>query len=259
MIYDCFTFFNELDILEMRLEELYPVVDRFVIVEGSQTFQGADKPDYAWENLHRFENYADKMIFAHCDYSCMPPANSAWDREYGQRNHIGNLLHQMDLSDDDIILLSDADEIPRRSVVESLDPQPVQSIALQAYYYGLNTKADHQHTIRAARWDYAKIMTMQQLRTLDPPPNIVYDGGWHFSYLGDAEHIANKFRAFAHAELNRPDTTDPAILQARMEARGDLWGDGHTYETVEIDDTWPEAVKNNREYWSKYEWQKTSD
>lgn len=254
MIYDCFTFYNELDILEMRLEELYPVVDRFVIVEGSHTFQGQPKEALTWHILdsERFDKYRDKLGGQIVDLS--GSFASPWEREYYQRNAIKGVLEVLKPDDEDIILLSDADEIPRRSVVESLDPQPVQSMALDAYYYGLNVSGGHQHTNRAARWGWAKNMTMQELRTLDPPPNIVYDGGWHFSYLGDAEHIANKFKAFAHSELNRPDTTNPETLLERMRNHQDLWGDGHHYEVVPIDNSWPEAVKNNREYWSKYEW-----
>lgn len=253
-IYDCFIFYNEMDILEMRLEELYPVVDQFVIVEGTHTFQGEPHEPASWEILtsERFRKYKPKLgglIVRNGEGNLSP-----WDREYLQRNAIKNVLEVIGPEDDDIILLSDADEIPRRSVVAALDPQPVQSIALDTYYYGLNISGGHCHTNRAARWSYARTMSMQELRTLDPPPNIVYDGGWHFSYLGSPEHIANKFKAFAHSELNRPDTTDVNVLIERMKSHSDLWGDGHSYTQVEIDDTWPEAVKRNRTYWSKYEW-----
>jgi beta-1,4-mannosyl-glycoprotein beta-1,4-N-acetylglucosaminyltransferase len=250
-IYDCFTFFNELDILEMRLEELYPVVDKFVIVEMDKTFQGQPKELFLSNNLLRFEKYWDKMK---CFFEkCPDDITNPWEREYYQRNCIRKRVANMRPRQDDIIMVSDADEIPRRSVVQSLDPQPVQSMALDAYYYGLNVSGGHCHTNRAARWSFAQTITTQDLR-MHGPVNIIDNAGWHFSYLGDAEHIANKFKAFAHSELNRPDTTNPAILQERMEAHGDLWGDGHKYEVVEIDDTWPEAVKNNREYWRKYEW-----
>jgi beta-1,4-mannosyl-glycoprotein beta-1,4-N-acetylglucosaminyltransferase len=257
MIYDCFTFFNEIDILQMRLEELGPVVDKFIIIEMNRTFQGQPKGSTIYQNRGKFGKYEGKMrTFLE---ECPPEITNPWEREYWQRNRIRTRVSNERPKEDDIILVSDADEIPRRSVVEALDPQPVQSIALDAYYYGLNVSGGHCHTSRAARWSYAQTITTQELRTLDPPPNIVYDGGWHFSYLGDADHIAEKFRSFAHFELNRPDTTNPEILRQRMEAHADLWGDGHHYEVLEIDDTWPEAVKNNREYWSKYEWQKTLD
>lgn len=252
MIYDCFIFYNEIDILKMRLEELYPVVDRFVIVEMDRTFQGDNKPSYYEENESQFVEWADKISVMMVESPESWFQDASWNREYYQRNAIGTVLGKMNLDPEDIVLISDADEIPRRSTVLVLDPQPVQSIALDTYYYGINISGGHCHTIRAVRW--SAFTTAQQIRTLDPPPNIVYDGGWHFSYLGTPEHIANKFRAFAHVELNRPDTTDVGTLVERMRAHTDLWGDGHVYTQVPIDDTWPEAVKRNRTYWSKYEW-----
>lgn len=254
MIYDCFTFFNELDILEIRLEELYPVVDKFIIVEGSQTFQGTPKPQYGWENSDKFEKYADKVSW--CNVNVWPPVKdknrATWEREYHQRNMIKRFLEYSDLNPDDIVLISDADEIPRRSAVEQLNPQPVQSLALKTFYYGLNIFGGHYHTSRAIRW--SALTTPQEIRTLDPPPNIIDEAGWHFSYLGAPEHIAEKFKAFAHSELNRPDTTDPVVLRDRMSKATDLWGDGHQYTRIEIDDTWPEAIKRDRDRWRKYEW-----
>ena len=61
MIYDCFTFFNELDVLEIRLHVLAEVVDRFVLVEARQTFQRGAKPLYYAENLDRFGPFADRI------------------------------------------------------------------------------------------------------------------------------------------------------------------------------------------------------
>ena len=56
-IYDCFTFFNELDLLEIRLNELNDVVDYFVIVEGKKTFQNNPKPLFLLENIDRFKKF----------------------------------------------------------------------------------------------------------------------------------------------------------------------------------------------------------
>lgn len=64
-IYDCFIFFNELDLLELRLNELSDIVDKFVLVEGTKTFQGDDKPLYFEENKDRFKEYIkEKHIIA---------------------------------------------------------------------------------------------------------------------------------------------------------------------------------------------------
>ena len=253
MIYDCFTFFNELEILDIRLEELYPVVDKFVIVEADHTFQGQQKPQFGFNNLERYEKYNDKIIWCNLNFNTVKRRyRNAWDREYTQRNSIKQFLERQEMQDDDIILISDADEIPRRSVVRELNPDPIQSIGLDVYYYSLNVNSGQEHTIRAVRWSELKNTTPQKVRTLDPPPNIIHGGGWHFSYLGSPEHIVDKFKAFAHSELNRPDTTNVEVINNRMAAGVDLWGGGTKYHALPIDDTWPEAIKNNREYWEKY-------
>ena len=64
-IYDCFNFFNELDILELRLNILYEHVDYFVIVEADKTHSGENKPFYLKENMERFKKFSDKIISYH--------------------------------------------------------------------------------------------------------------------------------------------------------------------------------------------------
>ena len=61
-VFDVFLFFNELDLLEVRLNLLYPFVDHFVINEATKTFSGLDKPLYYLENKDRFEKFQDKII-----------------------------------------------------------------------------------------------------------------------------------------------------------------------------------------------------
>jgi beta-1,4-mannosyl-glycoprotein beta-1,4-N-acetylglucosaminyltransferase len=82
-IYDCFTFYNELDLLELRLQELYDHVDHFVLVEANRTFQNNSKPFYFGENQHRFARYMDKII--HIQVNDMPESTDAWGREAHQR------------------------------------------------------------------------------------------------------------------------------------------------------------------------------
>lgn len=252
-VFDCFIYNDEIDVLKIRLEELYPVVDKFIIVEGTHTFQGERKSDYGrYLDYEWIDPYTDKICGRWVNLS--GTFASAWDREYAQRNGIAQAILHENPDDDDIILISDADEIPRRSVIAQINPRPVQSIALNTYYYGINVSGGHYHTIRAARYSELKNSTPQAIRTLDPPPDIVYDGGWHFSYLGPVSQIVNKFKSFSHTELNRPDTTSEDVIRERMLRLKDLWGDGHTYERVTVDETWPEAVKRDRKYWNRYEY-----
>src|SRR4051812_16190634 len=117
MIVDGFTFFNELDLLDIRLAELYPVVDRFVIVEGDQSFRGNAKPANFIDNIERYDQYADKIVYLTAFMAGAPTTGNdqtdPWEREYYQRRTIDEGLR--DLALDDIVLISDIDEIPRRS------------------------------------------------------------------------------------------------------------------------------------------------
>ena len=118
-IYDCFTFYNELDLLEIRLNELDPIVDHFVLCEAPVTFKGKPKPLLFKENRERFERFLPKI--AHIVVDDMPTGPDKksvyWQRQTFQRNAIRRGLGDADA--DDFIILSDLDEIPRATAVES--------------------------------------------------------------------------------------------------------------------------------------------
>lgn len=62
MVYDCFSFFNELDLLEIRLNTLDSIVDKFILVESTLTHTGNQKPLFYAENKSRFKKFNDKII-----------------------------------------------------------------------------------------------------------------------------------------------------------------------------------------------------
>lgn len=248
---DCFTFFNEFDTLKIRLEELYEVVDRFVLVESNKTFRGQAKPYYFSENKHLFKKYLDKIKIVKLtdnntfstDYRYEP-----WEREYWQRNQIMQGLD--DCSDDDIVFISDVDEIPNRNTVKELNFNEMISIELIGFSYSINMHDNCYYTIKAVK--KSNISTPQQIRTT-PPENVIKNGGWHFSSLGDEHYISHKLSSFSHWELDTPDRNNPELIKQRMLAGEDMIGDGRKYTRLIVDDSWPEEVKNNREYWRKYE------
>jgi beta-1,4-mannosyl-glycoprotein beta-1,4-N-acetylglucosaminyltransferase len=250
LIIDCFTFFNEFDVLKIRLEELYPVVDRFVLVESNKTFRGQTKPYYFSESKD-FYKYSDKIVVVKLtddnDFN-VDEHHEPWEREYWQRNQIMQGL--TDCNDDDIVLISDVDEIPRRSAIRDLVFDDIESIELTGFSYSVNMHDCGFYTIKAVRYGF--ISSPQKIRTT-PPQSIVKNGGWHFSSLGDEHHISHKLKSFAHWELDVPERTDPEKIRQRMLSGKDILGDGHQYVRLEIDDSWPEEIKNNREYWRKYE------
>ena len=110
-IYDCFTFYNELDLLELRLTELYDFVDHFVLVEADTTYTSRPKPFYYEENKSRYSQWADKII--HIKVTDMPHDPDAWVNDRWQRDQIMRGIVEAD--DDDIIIVEDADEASARA------------------------------------------------------------------------------------------------------------------------------------------------
>ena len=119
MVYDCFPFFNELDLLEIRLNELDAVVDKFVLVEATRTFQKEPKPLYYEENKERFKKFEHKIIHVVVDeypgFFAKFRIPTAWDYDNHQKNQVKKALK--DCKPDDDIIISDLDEIPSAAKV----------------------------------------------------------------------------------------------------------------------------------------------
>jgi beta-1,4-mannosyl-glycoprotein beta-1,4-N-acetylglucosaminyltransferase len=237
MIFDTFIFNKDFTVLDIRLNELYDSVDKFVLVEADSTFQGAAKPYYFDENKDRYSQFLDKII--HIKHRL--PATDTWGRERDQRMAIGYGL--TDAQPDDIIIVSDADEIPRASVLATLDPVEVTAFNMNEYYYSLNMFNSYYGLSRACYFrDWRGADTLRRWHTDTMP--VVENAGWHFSYLYDAEGISEKIQSFSHYELNLETYTNPEKIRERMAAGDDLY-DRKTLERREIDETYPKYVLDN--------------
>ncbi|MBP3819950.1 MAG: hypothetical protein J6H31_16815 [Butyrivibrio sp.] len=115
-IYDCFTFYNEIELLEWRLRMLYDVVDCFVIVEANRTFQNGEKPFYLEQQKNRILQYWDKIRYLQIKDGI--PYTDDWSIEIYQRNYIDNGL--TDCQPDDIVIIGDVDELPDPNVLRRL-------------------------------------------------------------------------------------------------------------------------------------------
>ena len=139
MVYDCFQFFNELDILKLRLNVLDPVVDRFVISEATTTFSGIPKPLYYEENKDMFKEFEHKIIHVVVDDT---PEGYTHDRDTFQKNAVGRGLK--DARDDDIIIFSDLDEIPDpdkiKKIIDNFDDTKIYHFAQRLFYCYLNIR-----------------------------------------------------------------------------------------------------------------------
>ena len=120
-IFDCFTFFNELELLEFRLKILSPYVDYFILVESNITFRGNEKPFYFNPNYSIFQPYIHKII--HLKYENKPQITKPNDYslEIQQRNYITKGLEQSNVcQENDIIIIADLDEIPNPDILKQL-------------------------------------------------------------------------------------------------------------------------------------------
>lgn len=202
-IFDCCTYFNEAEILEIRLAELYDVVERFVVVEAAHTHSGEPKALTFGDHRERFRPYMDKIRYVVVDELV---GTFSWQREAYQRDAI---LRGLDgCRDDDMVIVSDVDEILRREVVERLRGggsafDTVFTAELDLFFYRLNYRfARDWRAAGAAPFRFIRQIGPNAVRYLAKQDigHIIRDAGWHFSWMGDMERFAAKLNAYAHQE-----------------------------------------------------------
>jgi beta-1,4-mannosyl-glycoprotein beta-1,4-N-acetylglucosaminyltransferase len=243
MIYDCFPFFNELEILEIRLHTLDAVVDKFVIVESTKTFQSNPKPLYFQEYASRFRQFQKKII--HIVDSKMPIADDSWLTYRHQLNCIHNGLIQC--GDNDIISISDVDEIPNPDRIREFDPaQKLKRLNQRMFYYYLNCETFYNWSPGYIT-PYSVIKDVDLLDVRDRKiggDDRLSNGGWHFSYVGGTQRIIAKLEAFSHKEYNSIEFKDPVKLLEHLNNKTDLFGRESDFKIVQIDSTFPQYIQD---------------
>ncbi|MBU3935608.1 glycosyltransferase [Patescibacteria group bacterium] len=262
MIYDCFTFFNELDILKIRLQELNDCVDKFVLVEATLTFSGQTKPLIFDQNKHLFKKFLPKIIHIIVkDLNLAPPIQNTdfykqhdftqknpkiWAREVFQRNCISRGLTQA--RKNDIILISDIDEIPNPHLVKKLPKNlsAIKAFEQKSYYYYLNCLSNEK--ILGTRATLKKTLDQNNPQNIRFNKNqeILPNAGWHFTYLGQPKKIIKKINSYSHQELNTPEVNDAKRIRLYIENNLDIFGRNFVIKTVPIDKSFPSYIQKNQ-------------
>jgi Glycosyltransferase family 17 len=258
-VYDCFTFYNELDLLDIRLAELDSVVDYFVLVEANQTFTNRPKPFVFEENKQRYQKYLDKIIHVRVDD--MPGSANAWDNERHQRNAILRGIESADPTD--IIIVSDCDEVLRASAIGLIKSSEQSIFALRMplfnfkFNYMRTTPGEYEPWAMAARKAVFNEITPDTLRSIrfnfsgasyqliNDGCQIVEHAGWHFGYLGNKDYLIDKVQSFSHQEANTPEFIAQIDPEASI-AKRTSWLQTSTeqYKIVAIDNYFPATIKN---------------
>lgn len=210
---DITLFFNEITLLGLRLEILYPFVDHFLIIEADRTHQNQPKPLYFEENKEKFSKYQDKIVHKKIKF---PEGLDSWGRENFQRYVASKFLKELDLEDDDLILSSDLDEIPNPALFREAATHPFCFLNQMYFLYFLNFFSSKCITGTACvKYGILKALeqryegrSLQILRDRKDYELILPDGGWHYGYMSGAKVISEKSRAIVEGNLSGPNTTE---------------------------------------------------
>lgn len=237
MVYDCFSFFNELDLLEIRLNIMNSVVDKFVIAEATRTHQKKEKPLHFFKNRERFKPFLEKIEYIVVDtyptfWNSGRLKINSWHYEKNQREQLIKGLTKC--NPDDMIIVSDLDEIPNPEVVKK-HIQSNENIVFEQYMFMfyLNMISKSKNSNKYESWSgsvmtkFKNIKNLNKVRLLRGVENTntvrLPEAGWHFSYMGGVEKIVTKLESFAHTEFNYSDFKSPARIQEIIQKGEDLF------------------------------------
>tara|TARA_B100000900_G_scaffold280111_1_gene239643 strand:- start:282 stop:1097 length:816 start_codon:yes stop_codon:yes gene_type:complete len=266
-IYDCFSYWDEDLLLDLRLNLLNEYVDFFVIVEGNKTWQNNSKK--LQFSVKKYNQFKDKIIYMPVED--MPDGNNPYLRENFQRNAISRGL--VDAADEDVIIISDLDEIPNPESLKYFKNNMRYAVFKQMhFYYKLNLQSQIDPYWYGSRICVKKFLKspqwLRELKFKKRPfwrldklrlNNIIEDGGWHFCNLKEPEQLLHKYK-------NLCETNDPYVfkekidekfldldeIKSRVESGKDIIGRDETYKAINLDDKFPSFIIKNRDKYKKW-------
>jgi len=262
-IYDCFQYFNEDHIVELRLNILDQYVDYFVISESNRTHQGEEKKINF--DIKKFSKFKDKIKFIIADYTNEIKFKKHTGGESPIEQHQRNSLIRgiKNASPEDLIILSDSDEIPDLTKLSEINKnKKFIAFSQKMFMYKLNLQnLDESDWIGSKMTKKENITSMQDLRNLkfkdypfwriDKNNLQTIKGGWHFSFLQTPKQILNKIKSFSHGEHNN-NNIDEKNIEEKILKNEDIFGRGITLKRIQIDSSYPSYIFKNKEKFSKW-------
>ncbi|MBS0309334.1 MAG: beta-1,4-mannosyl-glycoprotein beta-1,4-N-acetylglucosaminyltransferase [Proteobacteria bacterium] len=274
-IYDCFCYFDEDLILELRFETLWNVVDYFVISEAAYSHAGTARPLHF--DIDRFAKYKDKIRYLPL-HERPAGENNSWKNENFIRNNLARGLD--DAGENDLILISDLDEIPNPARIAAYDPRYLRGDFEQRYYsyyfnnYRLGEVDEQGKLIPGSQLHQgSKITTFRHFRDFFGSNassvriykssgllrslrrswfrrfqrQVIADGGWHFTWIYDMDGIIRKIENTAHQEFNTPLYKNPERIREFILSGRDFHIPNSRYQVQPLDEQFPAYLLQQRE------------
>ena len=260
---DCFMYFDEDMLLDVRLHTLDAYVDKFVISESAEDHSGKKKKLNF--NINNFPKFKDKISYIVVEKL---PKNISffkknWSPDWVRENFHRNSLAEgyKNLSDNDLIMISDLDEIPNPKKISEFQKNQKYACFMQKNFQQkinlLNTSQQYWAGTKICQKKYLKSpQWLRDIKTKKRPfwkffrekePQLINNGGWHFSFLKTPQTIKKKIQSYAHQEFNKEKFTDIRLIEERIKNKLDLFDRNFQYNVVDLDETFPEYITKNKE------------
>lgn len=232
MLFDCFLYFNEKELLELRVNMLKDIVDGFIITDANRTFKGDPKPFTCIETIRELGLPEEMIQVLHVELPSPEDIPDPWVRERAQRDALGVGMRMT--PPDSVFFFSDVDEIPKPDAllqaVELAKEDPSRCVRLSMpMFYGradlrvVNPDGDPMQAPN--NWTCGTVVLYEHLNETPSqirsnPNGIVVgdcDAGWHFSWMGSADRLKTKITSFSHCYDDIPNSVAPAYSQEMME------------------------------------------
>ncbi len=262
-IFDCITFFDNNFMFEIRYNILSNFVDYFVVCESKYDHKG----DLKKKNFLLKKNYDFKKIKYFFIDQPFPKNTDRWENQAIQREHLLSCLNFAD--NEDYIFFSDPDEIINPKFLKNFELKKKFGIfMMDCFNYKFNLFNPHESPWEGTRVTKKKnLSSIDYLRQkvlsknlnykfyrLDKEKNIELfkKSGWHFNNVMSAKEISLKLKTFAHSEFSSKKYSDETIISNKIKEQVDLFERGHKYQKINFDESFPNFLVNNKEYYKDW-------
>ena len=255
-------YFDEDLMLDLRLNTLNNYVDKFIIAEATRDHSGKEKKlNFDYKNFSKFKDKIHYLIIEDLPINVKSKKRN-WTpnhwRDQFQRNALVRGFENCD--DSDLIMISDIDEIPDPKKLSEFKIKNKYACFMQKNFqsklnllnitdkYWMGTKICQKKYLKSPQW-------LRDIKTKKRPfwkfykpkePQLIFNGGWHFSFLKKPKDIAKKIKAYSHQEFNKDDFVDEKKIAERINNGKDLFNRSFEYKKIEIDESFPKYILENR-------------